>query len=109
MNDITYNIQRKTQKAEKQTKKWLQDNGLNNDYFADIELHLAQAQKIATNILKNHAKLLGQNEAHTLNNFLQAIKNRKKRAKITATQAYRVMNIGNAVNRKLFKAYKAIK
>lgn len=59
MNDLTYKIQRKTQKAEKQTKKWLKDNGLNNDYFADIELHLAQAQKIATNILKNHAKLLG--------------------------------------------------
>jgi hypothetical protein len=109
MDDITYNIERKTQKAEKQTKKWLKDNGLNNDYFADIELHLAQAQKIATNILKNHAKLLGQNEAHTLNNFLQAIKNKKKRAKITATQAYRVMNIGNAVNRKLFKEYRAIK
>ncbi len=109
MDNTTYNIQRKTQKAEKQTKKWLQDNGLNNDYFADIELPLAQAQKIATNILKNHAKLLGQNEAHTLNNFLQAIKNRKKRAKITATQAYRIMNIGNAVNRKLFKEYRAIK
>ena len=109
MDDITYNIQRKTQKAEKQTKEWLKHNGLNNDYFADIALHLAQAQKIATNILKNHAKLLGQNEAHTLNNFLQAIKNKKKRAKITATQAYKVMNIGNAVNRKLFKAYKAIK
>ena len=25
MNDITFNIQRKTQKAEKQTKKWLQE------------------------------------------------------------------------------------
>jgi hypothetical protein len=38
--------------------------------FTDIELHSAQAQKIATNILKNHTKLLGQNEAHTLNNLL---------------------------------------
>ena len=109
MNDITHNIQRKTQKAEKQAKNWLKENGLNNDYFADIELHLAQAQKIATNILKNHAKLLGQNQAHTLNNFLLAMNSKKKRAKITATHAYKVMNIGNAVNRKLFKAYKAIK
>lgn len=29
--------------------------------------------------------------------------------KITATQAYRVMNIGNAVNRKIFKTYREIK
>lgn len=106
MDNTTYNIQRQTIKSEKQTKQWLKDNGLNNDYFADIKLHLAQAQQIATNLLKYHATLLGQNEAHSLNNFLLAIKNKKKRQKLSAKHAYKVMNIAKAVNRKLFKAYK---
>ena len=109
MNEITYRIQQNTRKAEKQTTHWLKDNGLNAEYFAEIELHLVQAQKIATNILKYHAHLLGQNEAHSLNNFLLAIRNRKKRAKLTKASAYKVMNIGNAVNRKLFKAHKKVK
>ena len=109
MDDTTYNIQRKTQKAEKQANTWLKDNGLNNGYFADIELHLVQAQKTATNILKNHANLIGQNEANTLVSYLKAMSNKRKRQKITAKQAYRVVNIGNTVNRKLFKAYRNIK
>lgn len=109
MDNTTYNIQRQTIKSEKQTKLWLKDNGLSADYFADIELHLAQAQKIATNILKYHAQHLGQNEAHSLNNFLLAMRNSKKRAKLTTASAYKVMNIGNAVNRKLFKAHKKVK
>jgi len=103
MNDITYNIQKQTRKAEKQTAGWLKQNGLNVEYFADIKLYLVQAKKIATNILKNHAKHLGQNEAHTLNNFLLAMNSKKKRARLTTAQAYKVMNIGNAVNRKMFK------
>lgn len=106
MNEITYNIQKQTRKAEQQTANWLKQNGLNVEYFTDIKLHLVQAQKIATNILKNHAKHLGQNEAHTLNNFLLAMRSKKKRAKLTTAQAYKVMNIGNTVNRKMFKASK---
>ncbi len=109
MDNTTYNIQRQTIKSEKQTKLWLKDNGLSADYFADIELHLAQAQKIASNILKYHALLLERNEAHSLNNFLQAVRSSKLRHRITATHAYKVMNIGNAVNRKLFKAHKKVK
>ena len=109
MDNTTYNIQRQTIKSEKQTKLWLKDNGLSADYFAEIELHLVQAQKIATNILKYHAHLLGQNEAHSLNNFLLAMRNRKKRVRLTTASAYKVMNIGNAVNRKLFKAHKKVK
>jgi hypothetical protein len=106
MDNTTYNIQKQGRKDEQQTTRWLKDNGLNAEYFANIDLHLVQAQQIATNILKHHAKLLGQNEAHVLNNFLQAMTNKKKRSKLKAAQAYKIMNIGNAVNRKMFKAYK---
>jgi len=96
-------------KAEKQATEWLKENGLNEKNFASIELHLAQAQMIATNLLKHHAKLLGHNEAATLNNFLNAMAFGSKRKKLTAGSAYKVMNIATAVNRKLFKAVKAVK
>jgi hypothetical protein len=109
MNEITHQIQQKTRQSEKQTKHWLKDNGLSSDYFADAQLHLIQAQKIASNILKYHAGLLGQNEAHTLDNFLTAVAHKKTRLKLTAASAYKVMNIGKAVNRKLFKAHKKVK
>lgn len=109
MDNKTYDIQQKTRKSEKQTKLWLKDNGLSADYFADVALHLAQAQKVAANILKHHAHLLERNEAHSLNNFLRAVRSSKLRHRITATHAYKVMNIGNAVNRKLFKAHKKVK
>jgi len=39
MDNTTHNIQRQTRKAEKQTKHWLKDNGLSDDYFADVALH----------------------------------------------------------------------
>ncbi len=109
MDNKTYDIQQKTRKSEKQTKEWLKDNGLSADYFVDVALHLAQAQKVAANILKYHAHLLEQNQAHSLNNFLRAVRSSKLRPRITATHAYKVMNIGNAVNRKLFKAHKKVK
>jgi hypothetical protein len=63
---------------------------------------------IATNILKGASRYLGQNEAATLNNFLSALSHGSKRRKLTEADAYKVMNIGKAVNRKLFKAYKGV-
>lgn len=96
-------------KAEQQTSKWLKDNGLNEKYFAEVQLHLVQAQKIASNILKFNSKLLGQNEVATLNTYLQAMNNKAKRAKLTLSNARKVMNIGTAVNRKMFKAVKVLK
>jgi hypothetical protein len=98
-------------KADRQTSKWLKDNGLNEQYFADmnIETHLIQAQMIASNILKFNVKQLGQNEVATLNNFLQAMANKAKRAKLTTASAYKIMNIGTAVNRKMFKSAKKLK
>lgn len=104
MDNITYKIQQQTFKSEKETKQWLKEQGMNTQHFVEIPLHLLQAQKIATNILKNYAIHLRQNEVHSLKNFLAAMRNRKKRARLTATQTFKIMNIGNTVNRKLFKA-----
>ena len=79
MDDLTYSIQKQTRKNENQTSTWLKQNGISPEHFAETKIYLLQAQKVATNLLKNHAKLLEQNQAHTLNNYLQAMTNEKKR------------------------------
>jgi len=98
-------------KAQQQTSKWLRDNGLKENVFADmgVDLHLVQAQMIASNTLKYNSAMLGQNETATLNTYLQAMNNKSKRAKMTAGSAYKVMNIATSVNRKMFKAVKKLK
>jgi hypothetical protein len=92
-----------------QELKWLKDNGLNANTVYSLPSHLVQTQKIAHNLLKHNARLLGQNEAATLNNFLNAMTFAKLREKLTEAECYKIMNIGKAVNRKLFKAQKALK
>jgi hypothetical protein len=92
------------------TNTWLRDNGISSKQFNDwrIETDLLQAQKIAHNLLKHHGKLLGQNEAATLNNFIHAMTSKQKRSKLTKANCYKVMNIGTAVNRKLFRQYRTL-
>ena len=94
--------------TDNQTSTWLKQNGINPKHFASANTQVLQAQKIAYNVLKEHGRLLRHNEAATLNNFLRLANNRKLRERITVGQCFKVMNIGTAVNRKLFKAYKAL-
>jgi hypothetical protein len=109
MDDLTYSIQKQTRKDENQTSTWLKQNGISPEHFVETKIYLLQAQKVATNLLKNHAKLLEQNQAHTLNNYLQAMTNKNKRNKLTQTQAIKILNIGTQVNRKLFRQHRQLK
>lgn len=95
--------------TDKQTDKWITDNGLDTKTFNATDIEILQARKIAHRLLKEHAKLLGQNEAAALNNFIRAVASSKNLGKVTLGQCYKVMNIGTAVNRKLFKAHRKIK
>ena len=92
--------------TDKQTDNWIKQNGMDAKSFNATDIELLQAQKIAHRLLKDYSKLLGQNEAGTLNNFNHAMNNGRMRSKITQQQCYTVMNIGKAVNRKIFKANK---
>jgi hypothetical protein len=94
--------------ATKQSNKWLRQNGIEPETMNELEVQLLQAQKIAYNLLKDCGKLLGPNEAASLNNFLQASRNAKQRKKLTVNACYKVMNIGAAVNRKLFKSHRQL-
>jgi predicted metal-dependent phosphoesterase TrpH len=95
--------------AEKLTDNWLRQNGIDPSKLNEFGVQLLQAQMIATNLLKHHAKLLGQNEAASLNNFLMAIRNSKQRRKLTLKSCYKVMNIGTGIKRKISKTKRQLK
>ena len=90
-----------------QTDDWLRGNGiqLRNLYVGSTELF--QAQKMATNTLKNYGHLLAKSQAHTLNKFLKSSANKKTREKITQGQCFKVMNIAKQVQRLSAKQNKA--
>ena len=87
----------------KQTDTWLATKGVNvaHIYAGTAELFLAT--KLATVTLKDWARLLEQNQAHTLNQFLMATRVVSKRNKITQGQCFKVMNIAKQVQRKSAK------
>lgn len=101
-------IQRSQTESDWQRAKWQKQNGCDDSTFVTLPLIFVQAQVIATNILKAGGGYLEQNQAASLNNFLKALRNRSKRRKLKEADAYRVMNIGKQVHRKMFKAHKAI-
>jgi hypothetical protein len=97
----------KNYKAENALRSWLTENGLSVEGLEGTDIHLLQAQRIAHNVLKHHAALLGQNQAAVLNNFLRAMGG-GQRKKLKPAHAQKVMNIGAAVNRGLFKKYRQL-
>jgi hypothetical protein len=94
--------------AETALRSWLTENGLSSQELENTDLHLLQAQRIAHNTLKHHAALLEQNQAAVLNNFLRAMGS-SGRKKLKPAHAQKVMNIGAAVNRRLFKQHRRLK
>ncbi len=87
------------------TDAWLKSNGISANQIYVGTAELFQAQKLATNTLQNHVKLLEQNQAATLNNFLRAA-NGAKRSKITQGQCFKVLNITKQAQRKYAKLIK---
>ena len=88
------------------TNNWLKQNGVNVAHIYAGTTELFQAQKLATQTLKEHGRLLQHNQAATLNNFLQSTRNFKKRSKITHGQCFKVMNIAKQTQRLFSKLSK---
>ena len=81
------------------TNNWLKQNGVNVAHIYAGTKELFQAQKLATQTLKEHGALLQNNQAAKLNNFLEATRNYQKRNKITQGQCFKVMNIAKQAQR----------
>lgn len=86
-----------------QTDDWLANNGINVAHIYAGTAELFQATKLATATLKDWSRLLQQNQAHTLNQFLKATHSTRTRNKITQAQCFKVMNIAKQAQRKSAK------
>ena len=93
----------KDMQQRKQTDDWLAKNGVNVAHIYAGTTELFQATKLATATLKDWGCLLEQNQAHTLNHFLQATRKVSTRSKITQGQCFKVMNIAKQAQRKSAK------
>ena len=93
----------KDTQQRKQTDDWLSNSGINVAHIYAGTAELFQATKLATVTLKDWGRLLEQNQAHTLNNFLQATRSVRTRNKITQGQCFKVMNIAKQAQRKSAK------
>jgi hypothetical protein len=99
-------IQMKDHRDTQQADAWLRSQGLSADHFTELDILLLQAQQIAHNCLKHHGQLLDHREAQVLNKFLQCLQKKSRRQSISQAQAYKVMNIGTSLNRRVFKQFK---
>ena len=86
-----------------QTDHWLATNGVNVAHIYAGTAELFQATKLATNTLKDWGRLLEQNQAQSLNQFLAATRKVSTRNKITQGQCFKVMNIAKQAQRKSAK------
>ena len=93
--------------AEKTTARWLKQNGISAKHFADTNVLLLQAQRVAHNTLKTYPNLLSTEQISTLQAFIKAAANQKTQAQITTTQAYQALNIGSKIRRQVFRQRRA--
>jgi len=91
------------------TDRWLRQNGLSPETFAQTDILLLQALKAAFHTLKNYGDLLDHKQTVTLNVYRLAMANRAQRSRFQARDAHAVLNITTAVQRKVFKRMRLIK
>lgn len=101
-------LEQRDKQQDKMTEKWLQENGLKVTTFQSLPLEQVQAASVAHHLLTDFPHLLNEVQAEALKKYSAAFNNKRLRKKITQTQAYRILNIGKKVNRKLFRQYRQL-
>jgi hypothetical protein len=94
--NTTYKDTKDTRNAD----AWFAANGISTKAIYVGTTEVFQAQKLATNTLRDRFSLLDQKQAGTLYNFLKKTSSRKKRETITQAQCFKVMNIAKQIQRK---------
>jgi hypothetical protein len=103
MNPIT-SRSRKDQSAEKKTNIWLADNGVSLSALTDATIWQLQAQKAASNLLKEKSHFLTELEHCLLMNYALAMMHKKSIKKITSSQTYQVLNLCKKINRRKYQS-----
>jgi hypothetical protein len=87
---------------------WLADTGLNAHTFGTTHIRLLQAQQQAHALLTHHGNLLTHSQRTTLEQFQQAMANKRTRSRLKPASANPVLNISSKINRQLFKQHRSL-
>jgi hypothetical protein len=101
--ELQNKIQRNAKRNTALTNDWLRDNGIQEKQLHAGLPEILQAQRLATNTLSKFSKYLGQNEGHSLSNFIAKANHVHKRKKLTLGQCFTVMNIAKDAQRRYSK------
>jgi hypothetical protein len=103
-----YDIQHRDTKHTREADKWLSSNRLDAKTLTTENTLVQRALITANTLQREHALLLKRGDAYTLVEFQRAAATQRTRAKITDSFCYKVLNIQNSINRKLFKAHRKL-
>jgi len=92
---------------EQVANDWLKQNGIAINHMDKMDLCLQRAQMVATNLLKHHAEWLNSEEHTLLTTYTKTVHMKAKQSKACRAIAYKVLNLGKRMNRKLFRQFKA--
>ncbi len=86
---------------------WLRANGIAPSTLLTQPLYVLQAQRIAHDLLQHHADWLDAAQQQDLRSFCvraaKATGKKKPQSWVSKTACVQVMNLGSALNRRLFK------
>lgn len=100
-------IARKEHRDTCATDKWLRDTGVNPAQLTDLDCGFVKAQKIAHDLVQHHSEFLDCEQLAAVKKFTKLMRDGGTK-RLTKAQAFRVMNIGAAVNRRLFKQHRQL-
>jgi GTP-binding protein EngB required for normal cell division len=89
--------------ADRETQKWIRNNGMNVVAFNTTHIKLLKAQQIAHQLLNEYKALLTTSQIHTLNSFIKKMNINKIRQKLKPESAHPILNIGTKVKRQLYR------
>ena len=86
---------------------WLRENGIAPSALLTQPLHVLQAQRIAHDLLQHHVNWLNAEQLQGLQAFCaraaKAKGKKKPQSWVSKSACVQVMNLGSALNRRLFK------
>jgi hypothetical protein len=88
--------------CDHKTDQWLKNSGINPTNLITSSLLVLQAERTANWLLQN--RLINKSEDEQIvKAFMDYAKNPRSRQLITATQAYKVLNLGTKARRKHYQ------
>ena len=105
---LQYQIQKRERADTANADDWIQQHGLNPNYFQSVDPRLLQAQRVAHTLLTEHAALLNPMQQEVLQTFQKRMACKRSRSRLRPQAANLVLNVGSQINRKIFKQYRSL-